>query len=111
MKKGRPGHILHVLAAEGADSALAGLLLAEGATLGVRRTAVARMVADRDVVELDLDGERVRVKRRLVGGRVVDARPELDDCARIAAARGLPLDRVAADLAAAARRALLDAAG
>ncbi|HEY6379713.1 MAG TPA: LarC family nickel insertion protein, partial [Candidatus Dormibacteraeota bacterium] len=45
MKKGRPGHILHVLAAEGADVALATLLLDLGPTLGVRRSWSPRLVA------------------------------------------------------------------
>ena len=107
MKKGRPGHILHVLAPEGADVALAQLLLELGPTLGVRRTWSPRMVAVRDVIELDLDGHRVRVKRRFEGSRVVDAHPELEDCARIARERGRPLDEVVAELQAAARRALL----
>ncbi|HEY6378516.1 MAG TPA: LarC family nickel insertion protein, partial [Candidatus Dormibacteraeota bacterium] len=107
MKKGRPGHILHVLAAEGADVALATLLLDLGPTLGVRRSWSPRLVAARDVVEIDLDGERVRVKRRLEGTRVIDARPELDDCVRIARARGRPLGEVVAELEAAARRELI----
>jgi uncharacterized protein (DUF111 family) len=38
---------------------------------------------------------------------VVDAHPELEDCARIARARGRPLDEVVAELQAAARRALV----
>jgi uncharacterized protein (DUF111 family) len=65
------------------------------------------MVAPRDVIELDLDGYHVRVKRRFEGSHVVDAHPELEDCARIARERGRPLDEVVAELQAAARRALL----
>jgi hypothetical protein len=37
---------------------------------------------------------RVKVARR--GGRVVNAQPEFDDCARVAAARGLPIKEVQA---------------
>lgn len=107
MKKGRPGHILHVLAPEGADVALAQLLLELGPTLGVRRSWSPRMVAVRDVIEMDLDGHRVRVKRRFEGSRVVDVHPELEDCARIARSRARPLDEVVAELQAAARRALV----
>lgn len=106
MKKGRPGSILHLLAGEGTEEALATLLLTRGPTLGVRRTPAPRLVAERDVVCLDLDGEPVRVKRRLLAGRVLDARPELEDCARIATRTRRPLEHVVTALTAAARRAL-----
>jgi uncharacterized protein (TIGR00299 family) protein len=110
MKKGRPGHIVHVLVPRGAEAAIGQLLLAESPTLGVRRTEAARMVAGRDTVELSTALGRVRVKRKLLGGRVVDAHPELDDCARIAHEQGIPLERVIAELTVAARAALTGAA-
>ncbi len=111
MKKGRPGHVLHVLVPAGGEAAVAALLLAESPTLGVRRTEAARMVAGRDGADLDTALGRVRIKRKLLGGRVVDARPELDDCVRIARERGLPLDAVIAELTAAARASCTTATG
>ena len=104
LKKGRPGHVLHVLAAPGQADALGALVLASGATLGVRATEVRLMVVDRVTVEIVIDRERIRVKRRLVAGVVVDARPELDDCVRVAAASGRPLHVVVDELTVAARR-------
>jgi pyridinium-3,5-bisthiocarboxylic acid mononucleotide nickel chelatase len=106
MKKGRPGHILHVLVPRGAEAAIGELLLAESPTLGVRRTEAARMTAGRDTVVLSTALGAVRVKRKLVGGRVVDAQPEPDECARIAREQGIPLHRAVAELTAAARAAL-----
>jgi pyridinium-3,5-bisthiocarboxylic acid mononucleotide nickel chelatase len=112
MKKGRPGHVLHALVPAGAEEAVAALLLAEGPTLGVRGTAAPRMVAGRDVRAFVSPLGEVRVKRKLLAGRVVDARPELDDCRRLAAATGRPLHQVIDTVSAAARDALLgEAAG
>jgi pyridinium-3,5-bisthiocarboxylic acid mononucleotide nickel chelatase len=107
MKKGRPGHILHVLVPPAAEAAVAALLLVEGPTLGVRRTDAPRMVAERDVQPFASPLGEVRVKRKLVGGRVVDARPELDDCRRLAAATGRPLHQVIDTVSAAARAEML----
>jgi uncharacterized protein (TIGR00299 family) protein len=103
MKKGRPGSILHVLAPPGADAALAALLLEIAPTLGVRRSDAPRMVAQRDVVDFDSPLGRVRVKRKRLQGRVVDARPEADDCRAVAERTGLPLHRVIDTITAAAR--------
>ena len=107
MKKGRPGHVLHALVHQAAVAAVAALLLVEGPTLGVRRTDAPRMVAERDVQPFASPLGEVRVKRKLVGGRVVDARPELDDCRRLAAATGRPLHQVIDTVSAAARAELM----
>jgi uncharacterized protein (TIGR00299 family) protein len=108
MKKGRPGSILHVLAPPGADAALAALLLDVTPTLGVRRTDSPRMVAERDVVDFDSPLGPVRVKRKRLHGRIVDARPELDDCRAIALTRGVPLHHVIDTITAAARAAFTE---
>jgi pyridinium-3,5-bisthiocarboxylic acid mononucleotide nickel chelatase len=107
MKKGRPGHVLHALVPAGSEAAVAALLLLEGPTLGVRRTAAPRMVAERDVRAFASPLGEVRVKRKLVAGRVVDARPELDDCRRLADATGRPLHQVIDTVTAAARAEML----
>ncbi|TMC48278.1 MAG: LarC family nickel insertion protein [Chloroflexi bacterium] len=109
MKKGRPGHVLHALVPRGGDAALAALLLEESPTLGVRRTEAARMVAAREVLDFDSPLGPVRVKCKRWRGRLVDARPELDDCGRLATATGRPLHEVVDTVTAAARAAFVEA--
>jgi uncharacterized protein (TIGR00299 family) protein len=108
MKKGRPGSVLHVLAAPGSDVAMGTLLLEIAPTLGVRRSDTPRMVAQRDIVDFDSPLGPVRVKRKHLRARVVDARPELDDCRAVAARTGLPLHRVIDTITAAARAAFTE---
>jgi uncharacterized protein (TIGR00299 family) protein len=108
MKKGRPGSILHVLAPPGADVALATMLLEIAPTLGVRRTDTPRMVAQRDVIDFDSPLGMVRVKRKRLRDRVVDARPELDDCRDVADRTGLPLHQVIDTITTAARAAFTE---
>lgn len=107
MKKGRPGHVLHAVVPEGRDGAVATLLLEQSPTFGVRRTAAPRMIAGRDSAVVESPYGSVRVKRKLLRGRVVDARPELDDCRRLAQSSGRPLHEVVETVTAAARAALV----
>jgi uncharacterized protein (DUF111 family) len=90
MKKGRPAHVLHVLARPRDSGALAELLFAETGTLGVRRVTVDRTTVPRHVETVDLDGLPVRVKHGPHG-----AKPEHDDLVVAAARLGLPLRLVA----------------
>lgn len=90
MKKSRPGHTLHVLAAPGNAGACEAVLLAETGSLGVRRLVVDRLALPRHVTSVDVGGHPVRVKHGPHG-----AKPEHDDVAAAAAALGLPLREVA----------------
>jgi pyridinium-3,5-bisthiocarboxylic acid mononucleotide nickel chelatase len=90
MKKGRPAHVLHVLARGQDTPALQRLIFAETGTLGIRRSAVSRTALPRRTAVIDLDGVTVRVKQGPYG-----AKPEHDDLAAAAATLGLPLRAVA----------------
>ncbi len=94
MKKGRPAHTLHVLAAPADEGPLTDLVLAHTSTLGVRRTAVARSVLDRGWVPVEVLGGSVRVKVGAREGRVVQATPEYEEAAELARAAGVPVAHV-----------------
>jgi uncharacterized protein (DUF111 family) len=99
MKKGRPGHVLHVLTRPDTTSALRQLVFAETGTLGVRRSAVTRTTLPRHTTTVDGAGVPVRLKHGPHG-----AKPEHDDLAAAASTLALPL-RVAAQRAHDAARA------
>lgn len=94
MKKGRLGSDLTVLCRPADEARLVDLLFAHTTTLGVRREEIARHVADRETVDVDVDGCTVRVKLRRRAGELLGAKPELDDCAAAAAALGVTVDAV-----------------
>lgn len=106
MKKGRPGHTLTALADEADVPALAGTLMREAGTLGVRWHRVVKHPLARRWVDVDVDGHGVRVKVGELGGEAVVVAPEHDDVAAAAAALGRPLRDVAADASAQGRRRL-----
>jgi uncharacterized protein (DUF111 family) len=102
MKKGRPGHTLHVLARLGDEAPLAELVLTHTSTLGLRRTAIARSVLDRAWAPVEVLGGTVRVKVGSRDGRIVHVAPEYEDAAELARVAGVPVAQVLTLAAAAA---------
>jgi len=102
MKKGRPGHLLTVLADPARADELAGLVLRGSPTLGVRMSDARRVVAGRRFIEVETGRGRVRVKIKELDGRPVDVAPEYEDCRRL----GGDLASVMRQAAEAARREL-----
>lgn len=96
MKKNRPGTLVTVLARPEDRDRLAGILFAETTTIGVRYQEMVRECLDRELVDIDTPVGTVRFKVARRGGRILNASPEFDDCARIAAERQLPVKQVQA---------------
>jgi pyridinium-3,5-bisthiocarboxylic acid mononucleotide nickel chelatase len=91
MKKGRPAHVLHVLATPEKADGIEQLIHAETGTLGVRRTTVRRTAAPRTTDVVHVHGMPVRRKHGPVHGK-----PEYDDAVAVARQTGLPLRTVLA---------------
>jgi hypothetical protein len=105
MKKGRPGFVFSALARPSGERAVAEAILRETTTLGVRTSPVRRWELAREWVEVDVDGEPVRVKLGRLDGRIVNVAPEHDDCLAAARSSGRAVKEIwAAALAAAAQR-------
>jgi len=94
MKKGRPGLLFTVLAAPADAEAMAGILLTETTTLGVRMRSEQRRTLEREHVTVETQWGPVRVKLGILQGEVVNCAPEFEDCRRIAEQTGEPLKRV-----------------
>ena len=96
MKKNRPGTLVTVVAPPGRREALSDVLFRESTTIGLRVTETERERLDREevAVETPLGAVRFKVARR--GGALRNAAPEFEDCARLAAERGLSIKDVQA---------------
>lgn len=103
MKKGRPGLLLSILvASEGAPGSpdpehFAQRAVALTGTLGIRRTDLERLAAEREVRSIDTPYGAVRVKVA-PAGTASRLRPEADDVARIARENGAPFSVVEREL-------------
>ncbi|MEZ5294554.1 MAG: nickel pincer cofactor biosynthesis protein LarC [Vicinamibacterales bacterium] len=104
MKKNRPGTLMTVVSRPEDRERLADLVFAETTTIGVRYQTMDRDCLDRETVSVatPLGDVRVKVARR--AGRLLNAQPEFDDVARLAAAHGVPVK----DVHAQATKAWLD---
>ncbi len=100
MKKGRPGHVLQVLALDAAAPAIEELLLLDSPTLGVRRTRASRRILPRhaETAATSFGPVNVKVAQLPDGSRRVV--PEFDELDRLARAHALPLAAVRRRLAA-----------
>ena len=96
MKKNRPGTLVTVLAPPDRRDALSGVLFTETTTIGVRYHEVRRERLEREVITIGTAVGPVRFKVARRHGRVMNASPEFDDCARAAADRSLPIKEVQA---------------
>ena len=104
MKKNRPGTLVTVLSTPEQREMLMGILFSETTTIGVRYQEMMRERLDREVRTLETPLGAVRFKVATRDGRIVNASPEFDDCARLAVQRGLPIK----DVQAIATKAWLD---
>jgi uncharacterized protein (DUF111 family) len=94
MKKNRPGVNVTILARPDAREAVSRILFTEGTTLGVRYHEVRRDVLERRFVTVVTPYGRVKVKEGLLGGRIVNRAPELEDCRKLARTKKVPLKAV-----------------
>jgi len=96
MKKGRPGHLLQVLAERATSDALSKIIFHETTTIGIRRHAVDRTTLERQFIEVETKYGKVKIKVSKLDDEVVNAAPEYEDCARIAREADVPLKQVQA---------------
>ena len=96
MKKNRPGTLLTVIAPPERRSTLADIIFRETTTIGLRHDEVDRECLQREIVSVETPIGAVRFKIARRDGRIVNAVPEFDDCARLAAANNLSVKEVQA---------------
>ncbi len=96
MKKSRPGTLVTVLAPPDRREALTDVLFTDTTTIGVRYLEMARECLEREIVSVETPLGAIRFKVASRKGQVLNAAPEFDDCARIAAEKGLPVKEVQA---------------
>ena len=96
MKKGRPGHLLRVLATPDRAQALRGIIFAETTTIGVRSYEVTRLAAGRRTAEVDTEFGSVPVKVAGDASGVFTVTPEFEACRALAERCRVPVKRVVA---------------
>jgi uncharacterized protein (TIGR00299 family) protein len=96
MKKNRPGTLVTVVAPPDRRDAITAVLFAHSTTIGVRYQEMQRDTLEREIRAIETPLGAIRFKVATRAGRVLNAAPEFEDCARIAAERGVPIKEVQA---------------
>ncbi len=96
MKKNRPGTLLTVVGRPESREELTGIIFRETTTIGLRYQEMARACLSRETVLVETPVGPVRVKVASRDGDVMNAAPEFEDCARLAAEHGVPIKKVQA---------------
>jgi len=96
MKKNRPGTLLSVIAPTERRAALSDVIFRETTTIGLRHYEMDRECLQRELVPIEIGIGTVRIKVATRDGRIVNAVPEYEDCAALAAAHHLPVKEVQA---------------
>jgi len=94
MKKSRPAVMLSVLCNSEVEHQLQELILRETTTFGLRRVAVQKTMLDREIRTVATRLGDVHVKVALRDGKRIKAKPEYEDCRRIAQEQNMPLREV-----------------
>jgi uncharacterized protein (DUF111 family) len=90
MKKGRPGVVLHVLAAAADRERLSEAVFSETTTFGLRVVPCDREYVEERRESVKIGKLKVNVRLSFVGGRLASVSPEYEDVRRVAAAVGRP---------------------
>jgi uncharacterized protein (TIGR00299 family) protein len=106
MKKGRPGHVLAVMATSDTAALLTDHVIRHSTTLGVRLTKADRVIAQRRMIEVKTEFGVARAKVKEMGGKAIDVAPEYEDCRRLASESGRDLSAVMRAVTRAARKDL-----
>ncbi len=104
MKKGRPAYTLHALVTSNLAAAVRSEIFRQTSTIGVREFPIGKHALDREMHAVTVDGHAVHVKLALQDGVVVNAQPEYEDLAAVAAVTGRPIKDVLAEAVALARQ-------
>jgi uncharacterized protein (TIGR00299 family) protein len=111
MKKGRPAHMLTVLARPDQAADLRELVLAKTSSIGVREVSARKTALPRGWIDLTVAGRQLPIKIAHRDGRIWQVTPEFDDLERAAAEQGLsPVELLEQARAAAAAARLVTGA-
>lgn len=96
MKKNRPGTLMTIVARPGDRETLSDIIFRESTTIGVRYHEMSRDCLDREMVTVATAVGPVRFKVARRHGLVVNAQPEFEDVAKLAAERSIPIKEIQA---------------
>ncbi|MFW5799329.1 MAG: nickel insertion protein [Spirochaetota bacterium] len=94
MKKGRPAQILSTLCKRDKKEALQEVLFTETSSIGIREHYLSRVKLRRELVYINTQYGKVRLKLAFLGDKLIKKKPEYDDCRKISIENNIPVKAV-----------------
>jgi pyridinium-3,5-bisthiocarboxylic acid mononucleotide nickel chelatase len=94
MKKGRPATKISVLTSKDKAPQMEEILLRETTTFGVRSFEVEKTMLQRNFTKVKTIFGEITVKQAIIDGKIIKAKPEYEDCRRLAEENGVPLNHI-----------------
>ncbi|MEN8230669.1 MAG: nickel pincer cofactor biosynthesis protein LarC [Bacteroidota bacterium] len=94
MKKSRPGQKLSVLCDPDVSTRLKEILFKETSSIGLREQRVQKNILRREIAVVNTRYGKIEVKRSYYGGRVVNEKPEFEQCRQLAEKCGVSLEEI-----------------
>ena len=98
MKKSRPGHMLSVLCNPDTVGNMKEILFRESSSIGLREHGLKKSILRREIVLVHTRYGDVEVKRSFWNGRVVNEKPEFEQCRKLALEHGLSLEEISKEI-------------
>ena len=94
MKKSRPGNVLSVLCKQDTVEKMKEILFTETTSIGLREQSLKKNILRREIRIVSTKYGDVEVKRSYWNGRVVNEKPEFEQCRKLAGKHGLTLEEI-----------------
>jgi len=94
MKKNRGGVLLKVIATGNKLEEIKKIIYEETTTFGCRYYKVVRDKLEREIVEVETEYGKIRVKVGYFNGKIITISPEYEDCAKVAKESRVPIREV-----------------
>jgi uncharacterized protein (TIGR00299 family) protein len=98
MKKSRPGHMLSVLCNSDSADKMKEILFTETSSIGLREHTLRKSMLRREMVMLNTKYGEIEVKRSYFNGRVVNEKPEFEQCRKLAREHGVTLEEISTEV-------------
>lgn len=94
MKKSRPGNVLSVLCSKDTVEDIKLILFTETPSIGLREQSLKKSILRREIIVVNTKWGDVEVKRSFLNGRVVNEKPEFEQCRDLAMENGVSLEQI-----------------
>jgi len=94
MKKSRPGNVLSVLCNHDTVENIKEILFTETPSIGLREQPLKKNILRREIIVVTTKWGKVDVKRSYWKGRVVNEKPEFEQCRKLAMEHGVRMEEI-----------------